>query len=152
MREGSNSSSKELPNITFFFKKKVNNRPNPVPTEICISAGIGRNDRNGPKRPEIWPEVERGVFRYQFAYRYEKFQLFLSERNRINNNVVNAIIFLIDEQCGLKIETALFTNCISYIFFFIPWDPLTFLLIFFLSPFLGFLPSFILAAKMAIKS
>ena len=49
-------------------------------------AEIVRNDRNGPKRPEIWPEVERGVFWYQFAYSYEKFLPFWLEWNDINNN------------------------------------------------------------------
>ena len=91
MREWSNSSSKELPNKIKKKKKNVNNRSNPVPAEICISAGIGRNDRNGPKRPEIWPQVETGVFRYQFAYQYEKFLPFRPERNGINNNASNKV-------------------------------------------------------------
>ena len=49
-------------------------------------AGIVRNDRNGLKRPEIWPEVERGVFWYRFTYRYKKFRPFRPEQNGINNN------------------------------------------------------------------
>ena len=33
------------------------------------------------------------------------------------SNVLNGIIFAIDEQCNLIFETALFTNCKSYIIF-----------------------------------
>ena len=55
-------------------------------------AGINRNDWNGPKRPEIRPEVERGVFWYRFAYRYEKFQ---PERNGINNNDLNILSYFL---------------------------------------------------------
>ena len=63
--------------FSFFF---LNNRPNPVLAKIYISVEIVRN---GPKQPEIWAGVERGVFWYRFAYQYEKFR---PKRNGINNN------------------------------------------------------------------
>ena len=34
------------------------------------------------------------------------------------SNVLNGTIFAIDEQCNLIFETALFTNCKSYIIFY----------------------------------
>ena len=66
----------------FFFFNKLN----PVLAGIYISAEIVQNDPNGPKQPEIWPEVEREVFWYWFAYRYEKFRPFWPKWNSINNN------------------------------------------------------------------
>ena len=55
--------------LDFYFFFFFNNRPNLVLAKIYISVEIVRN---GPKQPEIWPGVERGVFWYQFAYQYEK--------------------------------------------------------------------------------
>jgi len=66
-----------------FFFLNFNNKLNPVLARIYILVEIVRN---GPKQPEIWLEVERGVFWYQFTYRYEKFRPFRLERNGINNN------------------------------------------------------------------
>ena len=61
-------------------------------------AEIVRNDRNVLKRPKILPEVERGVFWYRFAYRYEKFW---PERNSINNNdPLPQIDLLVDLTAG----------------------------------------------------
>ena len=45
------------------------------------------------------------------------------------SSFLNAIIFGIDEQCNLIFETALFTDCKTYIIFLFKWDPLSFLLI-----------------------
>ena len=59
------------------------------------------------------------------------------------SSVLNAIIFRIDEQCNLIFETALFTNCKTYIIFLFRWDPLSFLIIIFFS--FPFLLSLILA-------
>ena len=44
------------------------------------------------------------------------------------SNVLNGIIFAIDEQCNLIFETALSTNCKSYIIFLFSGFPLSFLL------------------------
>ena len=59
------------------------------------------------------------------------------------SSVLNAIIFRIDEQYNLIFETALFTNCKTYIIFLFRWGPLSFLLIIFFS--FPFLLSLILA-------
>ena len=59
------------------------------------------------------------------------------------SSVLNTIIFGIDEQCNLIFETALFTNCRTYIIFLFKWSPLSFLPIISFS--LLFLSSLILA-------
>ena len=43
----------------------------------------------------------------------DAFLLAFLTQKLIPSRVANAIIFGIDEQCGLKFETALFTNCKS---------------------------------------
>ena len=56
----------------------------------------------------------------------------------VPSRVANAIIFGIDEQCGLKFETALFTDCKSYIIFLFRGISLLFFLYFFFLLFLAF--------------
>ena len=53
--------------------------------------------------------------------------------------VLNAIIFGIDEQCNLIFEIALFTNCKTYIIFFIQMGPTFFSSWSFSFPFLPYL-------------
>ena len=55
------------------------------------------------------------------------FLVFLTQK-LAPSNVLNGIIFTIDEQYNLIFETTLFTNCKPYIIFFIQWGPLSFLL------------------------
>ena len=43
----------------------------------------------------------------------------LNSKKLFSSSVLNAIIFIIDEQCNLQFETALLTNCKTYIIIFI---------------------------------
>ena len=76
----------------FFFFLKTQNLYRPKFSYRPKLAEIGRNGRNGPKHPEIWPEVERGGFRFRSSCRHEKFCPFRSERNGINNNVRDCVV------------------------------------------------------------
>ena len=49
------------------------------------------------------------------------------------SNVLNGIIFTIDEQCNLIFETALFTNCKPYIFFLFSGAHFLFFFVFLIS-------------------
>ena len=62
------------------------------------------------------------------------------------SSVLNAIIFGIDEQCNLIFETALFTNCKTYIIFYSVGRHFLFFLLF-LSHFIFFRLSFLLWAN-----
>ena len=65
------------------------------------------------------------------------FLAFLTQKH-VPSRVANAIIFCIDEQCGLKFETALFTNSKSYFIFLFRGTRLLFFLYFFFLLFLAF--------------
>ena len=66
------------------------------------------------------------------------FLAFLTQK-LVPSRIANAIIFCIDEQCGLKFETALFTEGKSYIIFLFHGTHLLFFLYFFFLLFLVFL-------------
>ena len=53
-----------------------------------------------------------------------------NSKKPLSSSILNAIIFYNDEQCNLKFETALFTNCKTHIIFLLRWGPLFFFLVF----------------------
>ena len=53
-----------------------------------------------------------------------------TSKKALPSNMVNAIIFGISEQCGLKFKTALFTNCKRYIILLFRGARFLFLLLF----------------------
>ena len=106
MREGSDSSSKELPNITFFFKKIFIGQIQYQPkfTSWPELAGMTEMDRNGPKFDSRWNVGYSGTNLHTGTKNFSRFDRNGMESITIDQRliVMSSINFLNSNFCSLK--------------------------------------------------
>lgn len=73
------------------------------------------------------------AFPLSLVYAKRRFFLVFLTQKLAPSKILNAIIFCTDEQCNLIFETALFTNCKIYIFFYSSGAHFLFFIVFLIS-------------------